>query len=58
MSGGGDHSFAVDQLVYSSMPTVCTTTMLDQICLVLCKPRSSSGTWLVYAMVSSSCSEL
>lgn len=49
-------SFVVDQRVYSYMPTACTTTTQDQICLVSCKPRSSSATWLAYAMVSFSCS--
>lgn len=45
----------VDQLVYSSIPTACTTTMHGQICLVSCKPHSSLGTWLAYAMASFSC---
>lgn len=45
----------VDQLAYLSTPIACTTTR-DQACLVSCKPRFSSDTWLAYAMVSSSCS--
>lgn len=49
------HSFAEDQLAYSYMGTACTITMLGQTCQVLCKLRSSSGTWLASAMVSSSC---
>ncbi|KAI9160957.1 hypothetical protein LWI28_013116 [Acer negundo] len=56
MSGGGGLSCAVDQLAYSYMPTACITTMHDQICLDLCKPHSSSDTWLAFAMVFSSCS--
>ena len=48
-------SFVVDQLACSSMATACTTTMHDQICQVSCKPRSSLGTWLAFAMVSFSC---
>lgn len=48
----------VDQLACSSMATACITTMHDQICQVSCKPRSSLGTWLAFAMVSFSCSGL
>lgn len=52
---GAGHSFAEDPLVCSYMGTACTTTMLGQICQVLCKLHSSLGTWLASAMVSSSC---
>lgn len=48
----------VDQLAYLSMDTACITTMPDPICQVSCKPHFSSGTWLVFAMVSFLCSEL
>lgn len=48
-------SYAVDQLACLSMPTACIITMLDQICLVLCKPHSSLVTWLASAMVSFWC---
>lgn len=47
--------FAVDRLAYLSMVTACITTMLDQICLVLCRHRSSLVTWLAFAMASFSC---
>ena len=48
-------SFVVGLLGCSYMPTVCITTMLDQTCQASCKPHSSLGTWLAYAMASSSC---
>lgn len=53
-----DLFFAVGQLAYLSMRIVCTTTMLAQICLGLCKHHFSSATWLVSAMASSWCLEL
>jgi len=46
-------SSAVDQLACSSTAIACITTTHDQICLVLCKLRSSSVTWPASAMVSS-----
>ncbi|MBA0580898.1 hypothetical protein Gorai_023098, partial [Gossypium raimondii] len=55
MNGGGGLSSVVDQLVSLSMPTACIITMHDQICLVLCKPRSSLVTWHASATDSSSC---
>ncbi|KAK9272546.1 hypothetical protein L1049_002919 [Liquidambar formosana] len=58
MSGGGGLFFVVDQLAYSSMATAYITIMHGQICQVSCKPHSSLGTWLAFAMVSFSCSEL
>lgn len=45
----------VDLLASLSMATACIITMLDRICLVLCKPRSSLVTWLAFAMASFSC---
>lgn len=50
--------FVEDQLGYLSMGTAFTTTMLGQICLVLCKLRSSLDTWLASAMASFLCLEL
>lgn len=49
------HSYAEDQLDFSSMATVCTTTMPDRICLGSCRPLSSLGTWRASAMHSSWC---
>lgn len=51
-------SFVVDQLACSYIPTACFSTMRDQICMVSCKPLSFLATWLVFAMVSFSCSAL
>lgn len=48
--------FVVDQLAYSSTATACIITTQDQICLVLCKLRSSLATWPASAMASFSCS--
>lgn len=48
-------SYAVDQQGYSSMDIACTIIMLGQTCQASCKPLSSSGTWLAYAMVFSLC---
>lgn len=48
-------SFVVDQLACSSMGTACITIMHDQTCQASCKPHSSLGTWLAFAMVSFSC---
>lgn len=50
-------SYVVDQLDYLSMPTACTTTMLDRTCLGSCKPHSSSATWHASATASSLCLE-
>ncbi|KAK8487959.1 hypothetical protein V6N11_007174 [Hibiscus sabdariffa] len=55
MSGGGGPSFVVGLLGCSYMPTVCIITMHDQTCRASCKPHSSLGTWLAFAMASSSC---
>ena len=41
--------------MFSSMLTACTTTMLDRICQVLCRPRFSLDTWLASVMDSSLC---
>lgn len=54
---GADHFFVVAQPASSSTATVCTITMQDLICLVSCKSHSSLGTWLAFAMDSSSCLE-
>lgn len=35
------------------MGIACITIMHGQICQASCKPLSSSGTWLVFAMLSS-----
>jgi hypothetical protein len=40
---------------YSYTGTAGTTTMPGPICQALCKPHFSLVTWLVFAMVSSSC---
>ncbi|XVE72003.1 hypothetical protein DITRI_Ditri11bG0003500 [Diplodiscus trichospermus] len=48
-------SFVVGLLGYSYMPTVCITTMHDQTCQASCRPHSSLGTWLAFAMAFSSC---
>ena len=48
----------VDQRAYLYMATACIITMHGQICRVSCKLRSSLGTWLAFAMASSSCLEL
>lgn len=45
----------VDLLAFSSMHTACTIIMHDRICLGLCRPHSSLGTWLVFAMASFLC---
>lgn len=50
-----DLSFVVDLLAFSSMHTACTIIMHVQICLGLCRPHSSLGTWLVFAMASFLC---
>jgi hypothetical protein len=45
----------VGRLGYSYMDTAGTTTMPGLTCRASCKPRFSLVTWLVFAMVSSSC---
>lgn len=47
------HSCVEDQLDFSCMATVFTTTMHDRICLALCRPLSSLATWPASAMHSS-----
>lgn len=47
--------FAEAPPVYSSSSTAFIIIMQDQTCRASCKPHSSSATWLVYAMGSSSC---
>lgn len=48
-------SFVVDLLAFSSLHTACFIIMHVQICLGLCRPHSSLGTWFVFAMASFLC---